>query len=306
MFDIFETVHEEMQAQEHMDRRAQPYRPDSSSGLFVVSIGGSLIADDAGPNAEKIRAIADMISSLHSSGKRFVLVVGGGRAARNYVEAMRSFSQNNFGLDLLGIHITRANAMLVANAVPSAHREVLTDITRASAVLDSGKIPVFGGIMPFFTTDSVGALLAEHLGAVFVNLTNVDGIYDSNPADNAGAKRFEEIGYGQLVSLIVAAGSVPGQNVVLDLACCLILQRSRIPAVVLNGNDMQNFSNYINGSAFTGTVIRDIGAVSAPETSEPGDDAASAQPRAVKKRKKRKGQRGHDDYERPNPYHIDF
>lgn len=307
MFDIFENVNNEYLAQEHTNRRAQA--PVQPSGIFVVSIGGSLIVNESGPDAEKIRVIADTISSLHSAGKRFVLVVGGGRTARSYVEAMRSAGANNFELDLLGIHITRANAMLVANAIPSCHKEVLIDILRAKEILDSGKIPVFGGLMPFFTTDSVAALLAEYLGGTFVNLTDVDGIYDSNPAENPGAKRFDEIGYSKLVSLIVAQGSMPGQNVVLDLACCLILQRSRITGVVLNGSDMTNFSNYVNGYSFTGTVIREIdgevsGSVDEAHFVEKMDEINADIP--TKKKRKSMRKKRSEKYVPPNPYQIDY
>ena len=312
MFDIFNTVDAELTADEHMRNRqaesssaAPSYSGAPSSDIYVVSIGGSLIIDENGPNPEKLRAICDAISSLHSSGKKFVVVVGGGRTARSYVEAARSFTQNNYSLDLLGIHITRANAMLAIAALPNAHNEVLTDIPRAREIINAGKIPVFGGIMPFFTTDSVAALLAESLGGAFVNLTNVDGIYDSNPADNPEAKRFDEIGYAKLISLIVQSGSSPGQNVVLDLAACLILQRSNIPGVVLNGNDTSNFSNYVNGYTFTGTVIRAIEGELIEEPTAEGsgeqDDGPEESVPKPRRKPKRKGK-----YAPPNPYQIDF
>ncbi len=310
MFDIFNTVNEEYTADEHMRNRdtsaSMPPSPPGQSysgDLFVVSIGGSLIIDENGPNPEKIRAIAEAISSLHSSGKRLVLVVGGGKTARSYVDAARTFTQNNFELDLLGIHITRANAMLVADALPNAHKEILTEIARAKEIMDSGKIPIFGGLMPFFTTDSVAALLSEYLGGAFVNLTNVDGIYDSNPNENPGAKRFEKIGYGKLISLIVQSGSVPGQNVVLDLAACMILQRSKIRGVVLNGNDLNNFSNYVNGYSFTGTTIHEIEGEPVFEESllENKGDASDGAAHKKRARKKKQDKRG-----AINPYEIDF
>src|SRR3989344_821593 len=299
MFDIFNTINDEMAADEHMRNRAP--KNSSFSDLFVVSIGGSLFVNENGPDVEKIRQIAGAINSLHSAGKRFVVVVGGGKIARSYIEVMRSFTQNNFDLDGMGIAITRANAMLLASAMP--HGQVLTKIEKVKAILDSGKIAVFGGLMPFFTTDSVGALLAEHLNATFVNLTNVDGIYDSNPNEFPSAKRFDEIGYRKLVSLIVESGSTPGQNVVLDLACCLILQRSKIPAAVLSGNDIANFSNYINGSSFVGTTIRDI---ENEQISAPLPESEEVEVEKKRAHKKRKTSKKSGDYNAPNPYHIDF
>ncbi len=305
MFDIFNTVNEEYVANERAGSHSPSQPPQGvSSDLFVVSIGGSLVIDENGPNAEKIRAIANAISSLHSAGKKFVLVVGGGKTARSYVEAMSSFTSNNFDLDIMGIHMTRGNAMLFSSALPSAHKEVLNDFSKAREILDTGKIPVYGGHLPFFTTDSVGALLAEHLNATFVNLTNVDGIYDSDPAENPDAKRFDQISYQRLVSLLVAGGSKPGQNVVLDLACCLILQRSKIPAAVLNGNDMTNFSNYVNGYSFAGTLIKELeGDVDEAHFIDEMEKINTDIPQKKPRRKpKKKGEK----YVPPNPYHIDF
>lgn len=309
MFDFLEQA--AMNAPDTEPQRAQLGGSPGSSSIFVVSIGGSLIVDESGPNPEKIRLIADAVSTLHSQGKQFVLVVGGGKSARSYVEAMRALGANNFVQDLAGINVTRVNALLVAHAVQSAHKEVLDDFSKAKEIIDAGKIPVFGGHIPFFTTDSVGALIAEALNGTFVNLTNVDGIYDSDPAVNAEARRFDEISHNHLVQLIMQSGSTPGQNVVLDLAACLILQRSKIPGVVLSGNDLQNFSNYINGYSFVGTVIRET-AVGETLASYSGGSSNTeiTGPKVTRKRKTSKrravARRGRDDYTPPNPYEIDF
>ncbi len=228
---------------------------------------------------ESIKAIASAISELHSSGKKIVLVVGGGKTARNYVEAHGSL--NKFEQDLMGIKLTRANASLLASHIPDANKEILKEIPRAKDILDSGKIPVFGGLMPFFTTDAVAALLAEFLGGNFVNLTNVDGIYDADPREYPDAKRFDEINYNHLIRLITASGSEPGQNVVLDLACCMILKRSSIPGVVLDGNDVENFRNYINGYSFKGTLIKG-------DAPEPVETESSSPEEPVKKPRRKK------------------
>lgn len=302
MFDMF---------QGNDEASPLPAAAPQAGDTFVVSVGGSIIFGEDGPSPEKIRAIADVINQLHYSGKKIAVVVGGGKTARAYVEASRALALNNFEQDILGIQVTRANAALVAAAIPNAHKEILTEITRAKQVLDDGKIPVFGGVLPFFTTDSVAALIAEFLNATFVNLTNVDGIYDSNPKDNPEAVMFSEISYSRLVSLVLAAGSVPGQNVVVDLPCAMILKRSRVPAVVLNGNDLNNFSAYINGQSFVGTVIREIpGEDSEAEMKENVSDFTEIDSPEKKPRKKRARKpavkKAKDDYSHPSPYQIDF
>ena len=92
----------------------------------------------------------------------------------------------------------------------------------------------------------------------------------------------------------------------LDFACCLILQRSKIPAVVLSGSDMSNFSNYVNGYSFTGTVIHEIENDIIGESSlvEKMDEINQDIPQ--KKRRKKSPKKGMGGYEPPNPYQIDY
>ena len=260
MFDMF-NQQEDSDSQENQESEYNSNSNVSSGDTFVLSIGGSLLVK-AKPDSEMIQKISEAISELHSAGKKIVLVVGGGKTARNYVEAM--VGSNNFEKDLMGIELTRANAFLLASQISECHKEVLTEIPKAKEILDSGKIPVFGGLMPLFTTDAVGALLAEFLEATFVNLTNVDGVYNVDPKDYPDAKRYDELSYSSLIDLISSSGSEPGQNVVLDLACCMILKRSNIPAVVLDGTNIENLKNYVNGYSFVGTTIKENAAEEIP------------------------------------------
>lgn len=283
MFDMFTKDPEEQES--------SSYSSDAPQGdTFVIAIGGSLLVK-AKPDVEKINEIAEAISSLHSAGKKIVLVVGGGKTARNYVEAMPD-SVNNFELDLMGIKITRVNAALLASHIENTHPKILTEITKAKEVLSEGKIPVFGGLMPFFTTDAVAALLAEFLNANFVNLTTVDGIYNEDPNEYENAKKYDEISYDSLISLISSAGSKPGQNLVLDIACCMILKRSNILGVVLSGEDIENFKNYMNGYTFNGTKIKEV----ANEDIK-SEDVEELMDKPKRKRKTKKKIKGHKSNE---------
>ncbi len=306
MFDMFENYNNDSKNSENQENTAESSSSVSHFGnIFVISVGGSLLVK-AKPDTEKIRAISEAISILHSQGKKVVVVVGGGKVAREYVSACDSLEINNFDKDMIGISVTRTNALLLANSIPECHKEILTKISDAKKILDSGKIPVFGGLMPFFTTDAVGALIAESLDATFVNLTNVDGVYTLDPRDYPDAKRYDEISYENLVSLVLSSGSKPGQNVVLDIACCMILQRSKIPAVVLDGNDIENFKNYVNGYSFVGTIICETGQeIDAQETTGKPARKGKTTKSKLKKAKKSKSSK-YDDYETPDPSDIHF
>ncbi len=259
MFEIFENF---AQQNEEADRVQGMQSGSGLAGVsfgapvFVVSAGGSLFFGEK-PLTSKIAKFCETINRLHSEGFKFVIVSGGGRVARNYAGALKSFGANNFDQDQLGIGITRINARLFVEALDHSCDEVLTHPKEAVGLLENGKIPVFGGLFPFFTTDAVAALICEVVGGTFVNLTDVDGVFNADPKKNANARLFKSLSYEKLLSLLKLAGSKPGQNLVMDLPSCLILQRSKIKGIVLNGDDLINFEAMVRGSDFKGTVIAD-------------------------------------------------
>lgn len=252
MFEIFQELEKQAQAEQtYSDSAAQ----NEGSGILVLSVGGSLFFDEK-PLASQIAKFCESISRLHSEGYKFVLVVGGGKVARSYVSAAKSFGATNYSQDELGIMITRANAFVLIQALEKAHVHVLASPAEALNVLGAGEIPVFGGLFPSFTTDAVAALVAEAVDGVFVNLTDVDGVYSSDPKRSSNAKFYPEISYEKLLSMVKLSASKPGQNMVLDLPCVNILRRSRIKGIVLNGNDLANFEAMVRGNEFRGTLIQ--------------------------------------------------
>ena len=256
MFEIFQELEKQAEAgQDSSDSTA----PNDGSGVLVLSVGGSLFFDEK-PLSTQIAKFCESILRLHSEGHRFALVVGGGKVARSFVSAAKSFGATNYSQDELGIMITRANAFVVIQALEKAHARVLTDPTQAFEVLAAGEIPVFGGLWPSFTTDAVAALVAEAVDGVFVNLTDVDGVYSSDPKRSSNAKFYPEISYEKLLSMVKLSASKPGQNMVLDLPCVNILRRSQIKGIVLNGNDLQNFEAMVRGQDFKGTLVQNSSA----------------------------------------------
>ena len=47
----------------------------------------------------------------------------------------------------------------------------------------------------------------------------------------------------------------PGQNVVLDIPCALLLKRSKIRTFVLNAEDTANLEAAVRGQEFKGTIV---------------------------------------------------
>jgi len=246
MFDMFDAFKD--------TGDSSPSTQTTATDTFVVSVGGSTFFGKKA-NTALIAKLSESISNLQREGYKFVLVAGGGALAREYVAAAKNLGATNYEQDMIGIRVTRLNAQLLAKSIENAHDKVLTKVEDSKKIIDQGKIPIYGGLLPLFTTDTVGALIAEYLNATFVNLTNVDGIYSMDPKKHSRATFFPEINYNKLLSLMKLAGSKPGQNLVLDLPCCLILQRSNLKAIVVNGEDLPNFEAAIKGEDFKGSIV---------------------------------------------------
>ena len=226
----------------------------SSGKLLVLSAGGSIFFRET-PDVELIRSFASALEELCNEGCHFAIVVGGGSNARRYCKAAKTLGLNNFLTDLAAIQVTKANAILLSGAIKNSSACIDAKLEKAKELIGIGKIPVYGGILPSLTTDSVAALLAESLGATFVNLTNVDGIYSADPSKDEDAEFYERLDYSSLIIILRKPTSKPGQNFVLDLPCALILRRSGIRAAVLKGDDFENFKSFIRGYSFRGTTI---------------------------------------------------
>jgi len=259
MFEMFENYDEENSSSSS----------SASSGvkpIIVVSVGGSMIAKDK-MDAPLIAKFANSINDLRKQGFEFVLVAGGGKIARNYIAAAKNLGvENNFILDEIAITVTRLNALILIQAFEEAFPDVLTDVKKIHDILHRKKIPVFGGLIPGFTTDTVAASIAEYIGGIFVNLSNQDGVYNADPRYSKNARLLPKLSHERLMKLITSKDSrAPGENMILDAFTCMILNRSKITTFVLNMADLDNFENAVKGMDFRGTIIESTSATTKTE-----------------------------------------
>jgi uridylate kinase len=221
----------------------------------VVSIGGSVLVPDMDP--ERVGAYADVVESLDAAGHTLGTVVGGGQTARDYIESARDLGANEIELDQLGIEVTRLNARLLVAALDDrAAPTPPEDYDTGREALRRGDIPVMGGIVAGQTTDAVATGLAEHVDAdLLVFATSVPGVFDADPSENPDATKFERMTADELVALIAESDMNAGSNVPVDLLAAKILQRSGIPAVVLDGTDPEAVGRAVRTGEHDGTDV---------------------------------------------------
>ena len=225
----------------------------------VISVGGSILVPSDIDTAyiKDFAKLANELSNKH----KIAIVTGGGRTARKYISPAREFGASEIFCDMIGISATRLNARLLSAAIgDKANMEPPREFMTAMKAFDFGKLVVMGGTHPGHSTDAVSALLAEYVGAdLLINASDVDGIYDKDPEKHKDAKRYERIPIDKLVDMVKSYSAGAGKYELVDILAAKIIQRSKTRTIFVNGRDLKNLKNAIEGKKFTGTVVENGG-----------------------------------------------
>lgn len=206
---------------------------------IVVTIGGSILVQDN--SYKKFKEYAEIISQMNTEHKLYV-VVGGGKPARDYITMARGLGASEALCDDVGIDVTRLNARLLITALQeAAYPKVPHNFQEALEYSQSGKLVVMGGTEPAHSTDAVGSILAEFIGAdLLINATSVDGLYDKDPKKYSDAVKFEEITASDMMDLLSNKDIKAGTYEFFDQTAIGIIKRSKLKTVVVDGNDPEN------------------------------------------------------------------
>ncbi len=184
-----------------------------------------------------------------------IIIAGGGKIARHYISHARSSGADESTLDELGIEVSRLNARLLIYALKGkAYPHPPTTLTEVRHAVDSGLIVVAGGLHPGQSTNGTAALIAEKVHATeFLNATDVDGIYDSDPNKNSKAKKFRQIELRNLRKMLVHEDSLAGSYDLMDIVALKVIERSKIRTRVIKA-DIAIIEKAIKGQS-VGTEI---------------------------------------------------
>ncbi|HSW92682.1 MAG TPA: UMP kinase [Patescibacteria group bacterium] len=166
---------------------------------------------DGGFDAERATWIANEIKKVKDA--EIVVMIGGGNYARGAQLAGNGVERVT--ADNIGMLATVMNALAltdVFNASGVSSRtltnikadQVADQFTHRRAInhLQKGRVVfVAGGVgRPYLTTDTAAVNLALELDCdVIFKATKVDGVYDSDPASNPNAKKFDSLTLQQAV-----------------------------------------------------------------------------------------------------------
>ena len=221
---------------------------------IVLKLGGHLFPSKPAP--EKISAYAETLKKLRDSGHRLIVVTGGGRIARTYINAARRLGASEFNCDLLGIEVSRLNARLfIAKMGEEAYPEPVTSLSMLLRAFETNKTVFLGGLQPGQSTNAVGILSAEAINAdLFINATDVDGVYTADPEKDSKAKKLDVVRTDELLRMLLTKKLLAGSYALFDPVAVKLVERSRIPTRLIDGRNPANVEAAVKGETI-GTLI---------------------------------------------------
>lgn len=220
----------------------------------VIKLSGSLFTFDNGiSDIDKIiktlEEITDKPYNYH-----VVAVAGGGKMARTVQDVSRSFNADEAFLDQLGIDISRVHAKLLTTCTHNSYHDVPQTLDDVIHGISSSKIVFSGGLSPGQSTNATAALIAERTKAeLFINTTDVDGVFTSDPRKDKNAKLLDSITTNDLLSKLIGDKMTAGTYDLMDLLSLKIIERSKIPTIITKC-DSDSIKSIISGNS-TGTKI---------------------------------------------------
>lgn len=203
-------------------------------------------------------SIADEIAEVHADGVQVGVVIGGG----NILRGATTKGVSRVAGDTMGMLATVINSIALAESLcqKGVDAQVLTAVhldhageyytaERANILLAEGVVVIIAGGTgnPFFTTDTAAALRCAEINAeVLLKATKVDGIYDSDPAENPSAKRFTSISHAEALSR---------QLKVMDATAFSFCQENDIPIIIFKLLERGNLRKSLEGTS-VGSIIK--------------------------------------------------
>jgi uridylate kinase len=208
---------------------------------ILLKVSGEALMGKQGYGIEPnvIGRIANDLAQLNREGVEVAVVIGGGNISRG--KGLAETGMDRVTADQMGMLATVINALALQDALESRGlhcrvmsaikiNQVCEDYIRRRAVrhLEKGRIVVFaaGTGNPFFTTDSAASLRASEINAdLMLKATKVDGVYNADPAKDAGAKRLERLTYDEVLAKNLA---------VMDATAIVMCRDNDIPLRIFN------------------------------------------------------------------------
>ena len=221
--------------------------------------GEALSGNSKNFDADVLHSLAEEIKEAQSLGVEIAIVVGGGNFIRG--KTVAEIGIDRVQGDYMGMLATIMNCIYVSEMFRSTglETEILTPFEcgsvtklfskdRANKYFGQGKIVFFAGGTghPYFSTDTGIVLRAIEMEADVILLAKaVDGVYDSDPAKNPDAKKYDQFSLDEVFEKKLG---------VIDLSATIMCLENHMPMMIFGLNEKNSIVNTLTGT-FTGTYV---------------------------------------------------
>ena len=215
---------------------------------------------DFGIEPDMMTRVAGEIAEVSDMGIDVALVIGGGNIFRG--QGLAESGIDRVTGDHMGMLATVMNSLAMQDALEKIGKQcrvmsairinrVCEEYVRRRAIrhLEKGRIVIFaaGTGNPFFTTDTAGSLRAIEIEAdVILKATKVDGVFDSDPAKNPHAKRYQTLTYSEAIEKNLG---------VMDMTAIVMCRDNNLPLRVFNLNEVGALPATMRDSSIGTTVV---------------------------------------------------
>lgn len=225
----------------------------------LLKLSGEALAGEkkTGFDEETVTRVAVQIKTLVRQGYEIGIIIGGG----NFWRGRTSEKIDRTKADAIGMLATVMNCIYVSEIfrTEGMETEILTPFEcgaftklfskdRAVKYLQQGQVVFFAGGIghPYFSTDMGTVLYAVEIEAdMILSAKSIDGVYDSDPAVNPEAKKYDEISVQEIVDKKLG---------IIDLAAAVLCMENKMPMRLFGLNEKDSIVNAVSGK-FTGTKI---------------------------------------------------
>ncbi len=220
-----------------------------------MSLGGSIILPDK-IDIDFLKKFVSTIKEYVKKGRRFIIITGGGKICREYNDSLEQITKvTDEDLDWMGISVTRLNAELV--------RISFGDLAYEKILLDPDLIPntqkpiiIGGGWKPGNSSDLAAVHVAIKVEALkLINLSNIDFVCDKDPSIFPNAKIIKTSSWNDFRMILPDRWS-PGVSSPFDPIAAKKAQSVGLELAIMNGKNIDNLRDYLDGKEFIGTVIK--------------------------------------------------
>ena len=228
---------------------------------ILLKLSGEVLAGEKGVGIDfdKVLEVCASVKECVDMGVEVAIVVGGG----NFWRGRSSGKMDRTRADHMGMLATSINALALADALEQLGvtarvqtaiemRQIAEPYIRNKAVrhLEKGRVVIFGCGTgnPFFSTDTGAVLRAAEINADAILLAkNIDGVYDSDPAVNPNARKYDDICYTEVLARQLQVMDSTATSLCMDNNIPVFVFALKEPENILKAAMGENIGTYVHG-----------------------------------------------------------